>query len=444
MTTTIQQSLLKTTVLFALIAFSGSVFSQNISKITLAEAINSALSSNKDVLIASLDERVATEQHKQTQAIFLPQITASYSAMATDNALSAFGFKLQQQAVTATDFNPSLLNHPSASYDVMAKFEVKQPLLNLDMVYQRKGANKMTEFYKFKAQRTREYITFEVQKTFMQLQFAYNATSVVEDALKTARSVSEFTSNRFDRGLLQKSDLLNAQVQVNLLETKLSEANSNVQNISDLLGLLIGKPAKTTYDPSGTWDNNAITPANLLADTRADFMALERAVEASRLSIHASRASLLPRINAFALYQYNNSNLSGFGAGSYLTGVQLSWSIINGTQTRHQINERKQTYNKLATQLGQQKEQAEVELAKTQRSIHDATIRVAQQKLAVEQSEESLRILRNRYEKGLVNTTDVLQAQTQLSQFQLGYQQAILERNVTQAYLQLLSTGSSM
>jgi outer membrane protein TolC len=368
-------------------------------------------------------------------------VSASYSAFATDNPLNAFGFKLQQQSITANDFNPTLLNHPSNSYNAVAMLEVKQPILNVDMIYQRKAADRQSVLYKYKARRTQEYITFEVQKAFMQLQFAYQAQIVVKDALSTAQSAYNFTENRYKQGLLQKSDLLNAQVQVTTLEAKVAEANSTIQNASDYLDLFLGATSSTTYSPIGEWENAPNNGSTQLSDNRADFIALSNAIEASQMTVKSKQANFLPRINAFASYQYNNPNLKNLGSGSYLTGVQLSWNIFNGLQTRHQINERRFTTNKLEVQLAQQKEQAAFEVAKTQRGINDAKTKIIQQKKAVEQSEESLRILRNRYEKGLVNTTDILQAQSQLAQQQLNLQQAILERNITQAYLLFLTAS---
>lgn len=326
---------------------------------------------------------------------------------------------------------------------MVAMFEVKQPLLNIDMIYQRKAADKQSLLYKYKAQRAQEYITFEVQKAFMQLQFAYQAEKVIKEALATAQSVYDFTKNKYNQGLLQKSDLLNAQVQVTTLETKVAEATSAIQNASDFLALFIGRTSNLTYTPIGEWEKVQNGGSRQLSDTRADFMALSNAIEASQMSVKSSQSSLLPHINAFASYQYNNSNLKAFGSGAYLAGVQISWSIFNGLQTRHQINERRFTTSKLQVQLAQQKEQATFEVAKTQRGVNDSNVKIAQQKKAVEQSEESLRILRNRYEKGLVNTTDMLQSQSQLALQQLNLEQAILEHNIMQAYLHFLTVSSS-
>ena len=96
------------------IANSSVVLAQDSTKIlSLTEAITAALSNNKAIQLSKLDESIAAANYKQTEAIYLPQVGFSYTAMSTNNPLNAFGFKLQQQSITQSDFNPALLNNPT-------------------------------------------------------------------------------------------------------------------------------------------------------------------------------------------------------------------------------------------------------------------------------------------------------------------------------------------
>ena len=426
-------------------AFVVSISAQDSSKLlSLSDAIASAISNNKSIQLAKLDENIAASNYKQTEAIFLPQVVFSYTAMSTNNPLNAFGFKLQQKSITQNDFNPDLLNHPSGTPDFTTKIEVQQPLINMDMMYLRKGAAKQTEVYQYKTQRTKEYLTFEVQKAYLQLQLAYNAVKVLEDALQTTKSVYTFTDNHFQQGLIQKSDVLNAQVQVTTVESNLAKAKSNIKNASDYLSVLMAQPVGIIYkviDAAATeqWINDT---AKIVA-TRADFMAIQKAIEASDLMIKSNKMSYLPKLNAYGSYQLNDSRMLGFGANAYLAGVQLSWEIFKGNKTKNTIATQTLERNKLTAQLAQQKEQSELELSKAYRDAADAQFEIKQQKSAVEQATEALRILQNRYQQGLVNTTDVLMANTQVLQQKFALAQAVFNANVTKAYIQFLNTSST-
>lgn len=414
-------------------------------KLSLQEAISAALANNKTIRLASLDLRIAESSFNQTQAVFLPQVDLSYTAMSTNNPLNAFGFKLQQRSITQNDFNPALLNHPSATPDYLAQVEVKQPLLNIDMLYLRKGAEKQTEVYLYKTQRTQEYITFETTKAFLQLQLAYQAEKVLAEARQTAKTVYTFTDNHFKQGLIQKSDLLNAQVHVTAVENNLAKARSSILNASDYLGLLMGLPTGKIYSIADEPKTNLLvtdSTQKVLAG-RSDFMAMQKAIDASGLMIKSSQMSYLPKLNAFGNYQYNDSRLTGFGANAYLVGIQLSWNIFNGNKTKHVIAAQKLERDKLTVQLAQQKDQSQLELDKAYRDLSDARFEMAQDQAAIDQATEALRILQNRYQQGLVNTTDVLTADTQLSQLKFSLAQAQFTANITRAYIKLLTTTTT-
>ena len=440
---------LVTAVFTLVIIFNGVVLKvsaqDSIRELSLSDAISATLNNNKSIQLARLDENIAASNYKQTDAVFLPQVGFSYTAMSTNNPLNAFGFKLQQKSITQNDFNPDLLNHPSGTPDFTTKLEVQQPLINMDMLYERKAAEKQIELYQYKTQRTKEYLTFEVQKAYLQLQLAYDAVKVLEEASQTTDSVYTFTDNHFKQGLIQKSDVLNAQVQVTTVKTNLAKAKSNIRNASDYLSLLMGQGDGIVYKPENTL--RLETPANdtatKIASSRSDFLAMQKAIEASELMIKSSKMSYLPKLNAFGSYQFNDRQALGFGANAYLAGIQLSWDIFKGNRIKNTIATQTLERNKLSEELAKQKDESQLELDKAYRDLADASFNITQQKLAIEQASESLMILQNRYQQGLVNTTDVLMATTQLSQQKFALAQAIFTSNMTQAYIQLLKASTT-
>ena len=298
--------------------------------------------------------------------------------------------------------------------------------------------------YEYKSQRTRQYIAFEIEKAYGQLQLAHQAKAVLSETLETMNVVYTMTRNRFEKGYLQKSDLLQVDVQVKTIESKLAEAKSNVQNASDYLSVLMGTEPGSTYEV----DSIAIAPADVtssssLPDDRADFRAMESAVRAQDRMLSSGNRSYLPRLNAFGEYMMNDNDAFGFGANAYLIGAELSWTVFNGTATRHKISAQRAERDKTSQQLAAQKEQARMELNKTLRQIEDSRFAIQQYETAVAQAEEALRIVTNRFEQGLVATYDVLQAQALLSQQKLAWGQSIFQFNTTAAYHQFLTTTSA-
>lgn len=413
--------------------------------ITLEAAIAEALNSNRTIQISQTDKKIAEANFRQTNAVFLPQVNVSYTAMTTNNPLNVFGFKLQQQSVTSADFNPAILNNPLATQNYMTRADVQMPLLNMDMLYMRKAAQKQIELYQLKSKRTKEYITFEVQSAYFQVQLSYETVTVLEEAYKSAEATYDFTNNRFQKGLLQKTDLLNAKIQLAAVERKLAEAKSNIKNTSDYLSLLMGKQANEIYfvdRMSGAFFEPVTSTINV-SDARADFRAMQAAIEATDYMSKSGSMSYLPKLNAIGVYQLNDKEAFGFSSNSYLAGLQLSWDIFKGTKTKNTIESKNLEKDKLVRQLEEQRDQSRIELRKNYRQLADNQLAIQQHQTAAEQAEEALRILRNRYQQGLVNTTDVLMAGTQLSQQKLELSQAIFKHHVTLAYLNFLTSTTN-
>jgi outer membrane protein TolC len=426
-----------------LVTWGLSVSAQEIAPLKLQDALDVALKSNRELVIAKLDEEGSVAKFNQTNAVFLPQINVSYTAFTSNNPLNAFGFKLQQQGITQSDFDPSRLNNPSATPNFMAKAELNQPLINMDMIYARMSAHEQIEVYSYKTKRTKEYITFEVQKAYAQLQLAHEAVKVLSEALQTSNAIYTSTNNRFEKGLLQKSDLLQVQVQVTTTESKLSEAKSNVKNASDYLSLLMGTKTGNVYaTDSISRVNNDQTIELQLPEGRADFQAMKAAMRAQDMMVSSGRMAYLPKLNAFANYLINDKSAFGFGSNSYLLGAQFSWNIFSGTSTKYKVSEYRVGRNKLEQQLTYQKEQSQLELDKANRQLNDASFATTQYEIAVSQASEALRILKNRFEQGLVTSNDLLQAQSSLSQQKLMRAQAIFQYNTTISYLQFLTSTS--
>lgn len=408
--------------------------------ISVDEAVTIALQNNSNIKMSKLDEKTANANYHQTDAIFLPQISVGYTAFSTNNPLNAFGFLLQQESVTAMDFDPEKLNNPGSTQNYSTQVEAKLPLFNLDMIYARKGAKAQEEMYKYKTERTEEYIEFEVCKAYAQLQMSYQVRDILQKSLEDVEQIHQSVTNFYNQGLIQKSDVLNAQVQVNTIEAALAKAESNIHNASDGLRLIMGmENEREVFVTDSLQQKMALHQTQTLSSYRSDIMALNKAVDATNMMVKSSKMAFLPRINAFGTYNLNDDKAFKFRNDSYLVGIQLSWTIFSGNQNRSKIKLSQFQRDKMQEELNLYIKQSQLDLDKTKRDLNDSQIEINKQKTSVEQADEALRILGNRHREGLASTTDLLMAQAQLSQQRLLLAQTIMSYNITAAYWQFLA-----
>jgi outer membrane protein TolC len=419
---------------------SGNLSAQENISISKASVLKKISEQNLMLKISQEEFNKAKAEYIQTNAVYLPNITASHTGISTTNPLMAFGSKLNQEILTATDFNPILLNNPKQIQNFATKIEIRHPLINLDGMYQRKAAKSKMQAMSLQTERVSDYLILEVEKTYMQLQLAYQGVSVLEKALITAKANTELATNNFQKGYLQRADVLLVEVRVTEVKNQLQKAKSNVQNASDYLSFLMNDKGYVVYHPT---DSLTIQPfvenSGIISNNRADIKAMSLVSDAYKSMNKANQMSFLPRLNAFGSYELYDNKIFQASANGYLVGAQLSWDIFKGSKRFGKNQQSKAEFEKSKLEYDQYLSKSNLELNKAKRVLTDAENKLKLTKLASEQSEEALRIRSNRFKEGLEKTTDLLGAETQYAQKQLEYYQTIFEYNFAQSYLQFLT-----
>ena len=417
-----------------------SIKAQELVPITKGDVLSKVSDNNTSIKISEQEFKKARADYRQTNAVFLPNITASHTGIATTNPLMAFGSKLNQEILTQNDFNPALLNNPSQIENYATKIEIQQPLINLDGFYQRKAAKSKMEAMSLKTQRTTDYLTFEVDKAYMQLQLAYKAVDVLEKTLEAANANKKLADNSFKQGYLQRADVLNVEVRVTEVQNQLQTAKSSVQNASNYLSFLMNDDSYVVYKPIDSLSVSSFKLEDkMVSENRSDIKAMQLASDAYRAMNRADKMAFLPTLNAFGNYQLYDDQVFHGDANGYLFGAQLSWNIFQGSKRFGKAQKSKAEFEKSKLEYQQYVSKSNLELNKAKRMLVDAENKLHLTTLALQQSEEALRIRTNRFKEGLEKTSDLLLVETQYAQKQLEYYQTIFEYNYAQAYLRFLT-----
>lgn len=406
------------------------------------EVLERVQENNSQLKISRQEFLAARAQYRQTNSVFLPNISVSHTGMTTNNPLMAFGSKLNQESVTQNDFNPARLNDPDRIDNFATKVEVQQPLVNLDGFWQRGAAKNKMQATELQSLRTGDAMKLETEKAYMQLQLAHKAVSVLEQALETAQANLRLAENNYKQGYLQRSDVLAVEVRVTEVNNQLQYAKSNVKNASDYLMFLMGESQDVVLLPADSLsvELNSGTSRALPGD-RADIKAMELATEARKKMYTASKMSFLPRLNAFGSYELYDDEIFQGDANGYIAGVALTWDLFDGSKRFGKTQQSKAEYKQAELELEQHVQQSQLELNRATRALQDAENKLQLTQLALEQSKEALRIRNNRYEQGLEKTTDLLGAETQYSEKQLEYYQTVYEYNYAVAYVEFLTSS---
>lgn len=434
-------SMIRLLILTLTFSFISKVSAQETIAVSKEELLQKVSEKNLQLKLSQQDVVVAKAELLQTRAMYLPNVNASYTAITTNNPLMAFGSRLNQERITMQDFDPSKLNSPDNISNFATKLEVQQPIYNQDMVYQKKAGQVKADALSIKAERTSDYIKFEMAKAYMQLQLAYKAVETLENAKNTTLANKKVIDNYFKNGMIQKSDVLYMDVRVSEIESQLQFGKSNVRNASDYIYFLLGEESNNRIlKPTEKLDYQTymLEENTKLNSFRKDILAYEKSLEAYDLMIKSAKSKFLPRLNAFGSFEVYDNKPYQFDANGYLLGLQLSWNVFDGLKSKSEQEKYKTERIKAETELQQYTQQSQLEINKASRQVKDADNKVNLSKQALEQSKEAYRIRKNRYDQGLEKSSDLLVSETLMSQKELDYNQAIFEYNTALEYYKFL------
>lgn len=422
------------------ILFSSLGFSQESKMISLDEAIELTRLNNKDLAMKKAEVASAYQEFQKTNSVFLPKIELSETGVQTDNPLNAFGILLQQEIVTAADFNPNTLNSPDAISNWTMQGSFEQPIFNMDGLYGRSASKNAYQAKEEEAFRFQQFVEFQVTQQYYLLGLARKKISLLEKSETLVEKSLELSTDYYDQGMVQKTDVLNMKVRLLEIQGQKLEAENAAQSINDYLGLLIGMPKGTRIEVSnlGTVGYKETLNSEVsVSAQRADLMALEHATEAQESMVKMNNASFVPRINAFGNYAFNDADPFGTSAGSYMIGISLNWKIFDGGKQLASTKQAKIEYEKSKIQLENEKEKAQLEAEKAYRNLQVAQINVIQAEQAMEEAQEAYEITKNRYESGLEKSIELIQAETQLSQKAIELEEKKFKLYMAHYYLKL-------
>lgn len=417
------------------------VFAQEKQFISLTE-FKEKIEQNNRSLKANEEEYLELRaDFRATQASFLPQLSASHSAYRTDNPVMAFGTLLNQGIFAESDFAINNLNNPSAVSNFVTTFQVQQPLINFDKLMMRSALKASTNAQLQQNTFKKEALLLQADRLYMQLQLAYKSVAVLEKAKATTETNLKSMEDFFEEGLLIKSDVLSAKVRLNEVENALNKAKNEVQYLSDYMHYMMNEEGAVLIPENKLEVQISAINDYQNLEGRSDILAMDLKVEATQKMKQSAGLEYLPTLNAIGNVQYFDQDVFGTGAQNFFVGATLQWNLFEGGSRIAKNQKTKAQYERAKLEADDYKAAANVELEKAKRAVVEAENKLNRNTLSLEQAQEAYQIRKNRFDEGLERPTDLLNAEVQLANQELYYNQAIFEFNLAQLQVQFLGNA---
>lgn len=230
--------------------------------------------------------------------------------------------------------------------------------------------------------------------------------------------VSTITQNRFNAGIVAKSDVLQAQTQLaNAQGDQLSIARQRAQ-FENAIAILVGKAPSSFSLAAAPWtaavpDIPVGVPSTLL-ERRPDIAAAERRVAAANQQIGIARSAYYPSIGLSGSYGTGGSKVSDLFSVSnalWSFGLSAAQSIFNAGATRASVAGAEAQHQ---VQVARYRQTVLTAFGDVENQLAAARILASQQVLRKQASDAADQVeaqMLNRYKAGQVGYSEVVQAQ---------------------------------
>lgn len=382
-------------------------------KVNLLEVYQLAVDNNADLAAAHADYKAQSERVPQARAGLLPQLGAGAS---------------NSSSRSKVDTN---MGSQSASRSALVyQASLSQPLFRLDRWYQLQAAQATNE------QSALELSAIE-QNLILQSSEVYFSVLRAQDNLAASRAEEsafkrqfDMASERFDVGLSDKTDVLQAQAAYDaaranrmVAERMVSDAFQAVTTLTnmDLAALEGVKHSLPVLPPS---PNDATAWVNTATEQNLKLQAINYAVQAAQDSVKQRKSGHAPTVDAIAQYQKGDNDGLGFVNSSQgmpyrfngkaeqsSIGLQLNIPLYTGGMTSSQVREGVYRLDQ-AEQMRESLRRSTVQDARNfHRAVNTDVEQVQALKQAIISSQSAVEATQIGYEVGTRNIVDVLDAQ---------------------------------
>jgi outer membrane protein TolC len=414
--------------------------------LTLRQAINQALGQNPEAAIARADNQEAKSAATMARTQLLPQLNFTEDISRGDDPVYAFGTRLRQRQFTQADFALNALNLPqpignfstrfSGSWMAFDSLKTQKEIHRADMYRQSALSS---------AKAVDQQIVFRVVGAYQQVLYAQREIDVAQHEQETAAALLTSVDEHVKAGLAVESDHMSAEVNVAARKEELIAAQGDLELAWAQLREAMGNPElkATELKPiqPHTFPQNTLEAELATAEkARPDLAALGQEQSAQASAVGAAKSDFGPRVSAYGNWEEDQPSFTGSGGNNWVAGVQFSVDILP-LGRRAQLSRESAAKQKIDAQVTASQQHLRLEVS--QAHIHQKTAELSLEtaRAAMDQSAESLRILKNRYGAGLATITDLLRAEDAERQSQSNYWHAVYGNAM--AYSELLyATGT--
>ena len=305
------------------------------------------------------------------------------------------------------------------------------------------AANRMADINERLA---RNEIDLKTQETLYDIDHTYwlvvslrQKHRLAESYLELVKKLDDDVHKMIDEGVATRADGLKVDVKVNEAEMQLTQAENGLSLSRMLLCQLCGLPLNESFtladeQEQGSTEvnlnDNANNPSSLIShpssengpltnegtSLRPELRMLENAIDISRQTTKLIRAEYMPHVALTGGYLISNPNVfNGFErrfSGVWNVGVLVQVPVWNWFEGSYKVRASQTATTIAMMDLADAREKIDLQVSQCQFKLNEAEKKLAMTQKNILSAEENLRCANVGFREGVMESTDVMAAQT--------------------------------
>ncbi|WP_159021603.1 TolC family protein [Formosa sp. L2A11] len=357
----------------------------------------------------------------------------------------------QYRQLTNVDFSSDLLTDetsgsttiPDINQFMVGNLDITMPLFSGFKIKNTIEASKnLHTATTYQAKNTNEKLALQTINLYISLYKAEQSVLLFEENLVSAKQrVTDFT-NMEKNGILARNDLLKAQLQVSQVEISLADAKKTKNILNYRLVTLLKLPEGTILETIS--DNFGISPTTVETDSiyRNDLEALKYQELATENQIKIAEGNYYPTIGIVGGYMAVDIPNAFTLTNAMNIGVGISYNISDIFKNKSEVAVAKSKADELKYTIDKATDDIKVEIENANQEYQLAFKKLELYAKSEEQAIENYRIVKDKFDNGLADTNDTLEAD--LGQLQAKINMAFAKANISQKYYELLTAQGQL
>ncbi len=390
--------------------------------LTLHDCLQRAASANHELKVAAYNAQIAEENITLGRSGYLPRLDlqGGYTGQQDPQSVKIGGLAVPTQDSSYGFFSTSL---QQTLYD-FGRTSAR---------YQQARALKDAADYSFTS-RKKEVFLLVVEAYYAILEGKKILQSVTEESAQMTDHL-KVAQNLFSQGVVTRNDFLQAEVQLaNSKQRQLAVAN-RVENswlyLNYLTAQLPSYRAELADGPELAPLPPLLSPETAIAN-RSEISARKKLIQAGELAVNENRSNYYPEIFTRLGADYMENSKVREQTILYAT-IGLKVNLFDGLATTSRYRQAVMSHSQNEAALGLLVAQLRLEYEAAFNDARVAADRIATVRQSILQGEENLRINTDRYQEQVGTATNVIDAQTLLTQTKTEYYRAVFEYQVAVA-----------